>query len=149
MSKGKHVNQNNARPGDYAGVIAGINKDGVCPFCPEHLAKYHKNPIDEFNFWLVTDNMYPYKPTSKHKLLIHRTHIESIDQISPEAWSELMVIVKKTTTSEKITGGSFLMRFGDTHFTGASVTHLHCHIIQSNPDSSDYDEKTGLLTRIG
>ena len=34
------------RPTDtYGNVISQIQKDGVCPFCPESLAKYHKNPI--------------------------------------------------------------------------------------------------------
>ncbi len=148
MDQRKHVNLGNARPGVYSGVISDIVKDGVCPFCPDHLKKYHKPEITEYKNWILTDNMYPYKPTKKHKLLIHKKHIENISQISTEAWLELHEIINNSTKNENIVGGSLLFRFGDTHFTGASVTHLHCHIIQSDPESSDYGEK-GLLTRIG
>jgi len=142
------VNKGNARDGIYKETIEKISKDGVCPFCNEHLDKYHKNPVDEYNHWLVTDNQYPYKPTKVHKLLIHKAHIENISQISRQAWIELQNIID-TLVQQNINGGTFLLRFGDTLYTGASVTHLHAHIIQSDPSSSEYKKDMGLLTRVG
>ena len=140
-----------ARPdeGKYASVINQIAKDGVCPFCPEHLTKYHKNPLDERQFWWVTDNMYPYKPSKHHRLIIHKTHVSHIDQVEPAAWSELKEIFLQEVAERNIRGGTLIMRFGETKFTGASVSHLHAHIVQSDPDDAGYDKVKGLMMRIG
>ncbi len=143
------VDQSNARPGTYGEVIADIAQKGVCPFCPEQIHNFHKKPIEKRQYWLVTDNMYPYPATKQHMLLVHITHIEHISDISKEAWAELHEIIREQTKKHHIAGGSFVLRFGDTKFTGASVTHLHAHIIQSNPDDQQYDKQKGLQVRLG
>ncbi len=147
----KFVDPNNtlARKDDYADVIGRIANDGVCPFCPEHFAKYHKKTLEGKKFWTITDNMYPYKPSKHHRLIIHREHITHIDQVSPPAWHELMEIFLSEVATKKITGGTLIMRFGETKFTGASVSHLHAHIVQSDPDDPGYDKTKGLTMRIG
>lgn len=144
-----HENTKYRPDGAYGAVISQIAKDGVCPFCPENLAKYHKNPITEKKFWFVTDNMYPYKPAKTHRLLIHKAHITHIGEISPEAWIELQEIIIDETANQKMVGGSLLCRFGDTHFTGASVNHLHASLFQSDPEDPTYDKKAGIMVRIG
>ncbi len=143
------VNLQNARPGGYDKVIADIAQKRVCPFCPDQLTNFHKNPVERKKYWIVTDNMYPYKPTRMHKLVIHSEHIEHAKDISPEAWQELQEILLELIEKETLTGGTFIMRFGETRFTGASVTHLHANIAQSNPEDPTYDPQKGLLTRIG
>jgi ATP adenylyltransferase len=150
MTSLKFVNPNNTqhRPDEkYSSVISDIQKDGVCPFCPDQLKKYHKNPIiDETKYWLVTNNMYPYKNAKHHILLIHKNHIENMQEMSAEAWTELHDIFLRAIERSKIPGGTMFIRFGDTKFTGASVTHLHAHLVSSDPDNPEY---TPLLTRIG
>ena len=145
----QHVDVNNARPGIYTDVIKKINQDKICPFCPEHLNSIHPNPIEQKEFWIVTDNAYSYKPNKNHVLLIHRGHISDVSEISKDAWIELKEIIDNEKQKRKITGGAIVMRFGDTRYTGASVTHLHAHIFQSDPDHEEYDKTKGVLTRIG
>lgn len=143
------VNQQNARPGGYDKVIADIAAQNVCPFCPEHLAEFHKKPMEHRKFWIVTDNQYPYQPSKHHKLIIHAEHIDHVSKIIPEAWTELYEIVQELVDANSIGGGTFLMRFGETRFTGASVTHLHANLVQSNPDDPAYDPAIGVRTRVG
>ena len=143
------VNKQNARPGVYEETINQIAKQNVCPFCSEHLAEFHKRLMERREHWIATENMYPYTPSKQHIMFIHIEHINHIGEISPEAWAELGVLVKEQTTRRGITGGTFYLRFGDTRFTGASVTHLHANIVQSNPEDPSYDPKKGLLTRVG
>lgn len=145
------VNQQNARPGDhYERVIKEIAEHKVCPFCKEHLSKYHKNPIlIEGKYWLATNNMYPYKNTINHVIFINKEHIEHMEEISGDSWVELQEQVKKISDERNIVGGTFLIRFGNTNYTGASVSHLHAHLIQSNPESENYDKKMGLTARVG
>lgn len=143
--------QNSSRPNDksspYGEVISKINNDGVCPFCPENLKLYHKNPIlKEGDFWLVTENMYPYKNAKYHFLLIYKKHIEDIAGIETEGWLELKNILNNINTDYEIKGGSFFFRFGETKYTGATVSHLHSHLISRNLDS-DSDEP--ILARLG
>lgn len=144
-----HVDLNNARPGIYADIIKKIGDNKICPFCKEHLTSIHPNPIEEKTHWLITDNAYPYKPKREHILLIHKTHISDVADLSQEAWVELKEIIDSEKKKRDITGGTLMMRFGETKYTGASVTHLHAHIFQSNPDDPEYDKTRGVLTRIG
>jgi len=133
--------------GIYGNVISQVQKDGVCPFCPESLAKYHKNPIlKEGKFWLLTDNLYPYEGSKYHELLIHKAHITTFAEISKEAWDELNEFINYFTGEHAIPGGTFIMRFGDTRYTGASVAHLHANFV--SPDGENKDRKP-IIARIG
>jgi len=148
MSK-KFVNPNNTkhRPGGkYGNVISKIVKDGVCPFCPEHLATYHPNPIiQEGKHWLYTKNAYPYKGAIHHFLIIHKTHIEAFQDITPAAWLELQELINVMVEMHGIKGGSLVCRFGQTKYTGASVSHLHAQIIVG----SGTEGAEPVLMRVG
>jgi diadenosine tetraphosphate (Ap4A) HIT family hydrolase len=148
----KYVNENNtkSRPnGKYGEVIKRIQEDGVCPFCVDNIETYHKNPLERKKFWWVTDSMYPYSPTKHHRLLIHIQHINHAREITPEAWIEIKEILDEETSRLDISGGTMVMRFGETRFTGGSVSHLHVHITQSDPDHESYDPQKGVIMRIG
>lgn len=142
------VNTGNSRPeGDpYNSIINDIATKGVCPFCPEHLAQYHHNPIlEETDNWLLTDNMHPYENASQQLLVIHRNHIETLDEVTSSAWSELQLIISLAGKIRDIKGGTLLMRYGDTTYTGASVVHIHAQIV-SGPGKPDVPP---VLARVG
>jgi ATP adenylyltransferase len=142
-----HDNTGYRADGTYAKVIGKIGEDKVCPFCPEHLAKYHTNPILKTGeYWLVTDNLYPYSGAKHHVLFIHRSHIENATELSGAAWQELREHITWVVRERKIPGGSFLLRFGDTGYTGASVAHLHANLVSA--DGEDAARKP-ITTRIG
>ncbi len=145
----KKVNRQNARPGVYQEVINKIADDEICPFCPEHLSSIHPNPIEEKEYWIVTENAYPYAAKKEHLLLIHKSHITNISEMSPATWNELREIINTECEKRSIAGGTFLLRFGSTEQTGASVEHLHCQIFQPDRTSSEYNSKTGVVVRIG
>lgn len=142
-----HDNTAHRPDGTYRKVIDQIKKDGVCPFCPESLENYHKNPIIKDGvFWLLTNNMYPYEGTKYHALLIHKMHITKFSEISKGAWDELDNLINYFTSEHAIPGGTLIMRFGDTRYTGASVAHLHANLI--SPDGEIKDRKP-IIARIG
>lgn len=155
MEKKPFVDTSNSvsRPdGKYAQVISEIAEHGVCPFCEENIDNYHKKPRESRKYWWITDNMYPYTSTLHHRLIIHKRHIEHYSELSGEAKAELDQIFLDEMARNKMNGGALVMRFGETKYTGASVSHLHCHIVQSNPDDRDYKKKkatTGVIMRIG
>lgn len=149
----KYVNRKNAvRPphtshqNGYQKVINEIQADGICPFCLENLKKYHKNPIlQQTEHWIVTYNMYPYVGAKKHFLIIHKQHISNINELPPEAWADLHELVGAIVKKNKIKGAAFLLRFGDTDYTGASVSHLHAQLVMGSGDPNALP----ILARVG
>lgn len=130
--KKKSVYVPNARRGKYREAIEQIEKDGVCPFCPKHLRSYHKKRILKTGKrWLVTKNMYPYENAKFHFLLIYKKHIESLNNISKDAWTELLQHYTWILKKYKIPGGTVFLRFGNPQCTGSSVTHLHAQLVSA------------------
>lgn len=145
------VNLANARrphdPHDYERVIREIVKDGVCPFCPKYLKQYHKKPfIKTGRYWLLTENMYPYKGARHHLLLVHKRHIQHMAEILPAAWKELRALAAYAVKKRRIRGGALVMRFGAPSHTGASVSHLHANIIAG---SGAVGHREPILFRVG
>lgn len=115
---------------DYTNTLSAIIDGDFCPFCEEHLSKHHSNPlIYKSAHWLVTKNAWPYDGAAFHFLFIARTHIEAIGNISPAAWTDLHALYKKLAKRHRIDGATLMMRSGNTKRTGASVNHLHAHLV--------------------
>jgi diadenosine tetraphosphate (Ap4A) HIT family hydrolase len=145
MKKTNLLNLKNARVKHQLEQMKEIQRENVCPFCIKYFEKYHKAPILlETKYWLLTKNDYPYKGSKHHLLLVHKKHIEHIDQISVNAFKDLAYVIKFLKKKNKIIGGTFLMRFGDNRYTGATITHLHAHII-----SGGKENKKPIKTKVG
>jgi diadenosine tetraphosphate (Ap4A) HIT family hydrolase len=138
------MNIDNARTPAQIANMERIAHDGVCPFCPEHLKKYHEPPIvKEGEYWLVTPNMYPYEHTLHHFLFIAKEHLTNSNDLSLAAWSELQELSKWLIATYEISSGTLLMRSGDMKKTGASVLHLHAQFVVGS------DSSKPVVTRVG
>ncbi len=115
---------------DYTNTLEEIIAGGFCPFCEEHLFKHHRRPLAyKSRHWLVTENSWPYKGTRYHFLFITRSHVEATEDVSPAMWSDLQKLYKKFVEENNIKGATLMIRSGDTRITGASVNHLHAHLV--------------------
>ena len=111
-------------------VMKQIEKAGVCPFCRANLSTYHREPVLWENAgWLITKNDYPYKGSRYHLLLICRRHVDDVLQLNSSDYLDLREAINWVIRRWRIKGGTFLWRFGDISYNGASVRHLHVHII--------------------
>lgn len=139
----EQVEIRNARRKEQIAVMEKIKKDGVCSFCREHMEKYHENPIlKETDYWYYTKNAWPYENTKHHFILIPKSHVSTPHELSNEEWSELREMVTFISKEHGIDDATFLMRFGKMIDTGATVRHLHAHIIVG-------DGKNPVITRVG
>jgi ATP adenylyltransferase len=130
-----YVNLDSARFDDQRKTMENIIQDGVCPFCPENLARYHKQEIlKEGSSWLLTPNQWPYEHTSHHLLAIAKNHVESLAELGPSDFAELLQLFQWAETTYGVTSGGVAMRFGDVTRNGASVRHLHAHFIVPSDD---------------
>lgn len=119
---------------DYEQVLHSIIAKGFCPFCEEHLFKHHRKPVEyKTRHWLATKNAWPYEGSRYHFLFITRAHIEAIEDVPVTVWSDLQKLYKKVVRGNNIKGATLMIRSGDTRYTGASVNHLHVHLVSGSP----------------
>lgn len=119
--------------------MAEIEKANVCPFCSENLKTYHKKPIhEEGDYWILTENQWPYEGSKIHLFAIAKTHIVSLDELTPEAGAELFELFKKGAKKFGIIGGTVAMRFGPTIQYASSVKHLHAHLIEPDVENPEH-----------
>ncbi len=143
-----HVDQ--SRTEGQRKVMEQIQDDNVCPFCPEHLSKYHKEPIlKESDHWILTKNQWPYENTKNQLLAIHKKHIEHIAELNQEASKELFELFQWGAKEFNMPGGALCIRFGSNPQYGnygSSVLHLHAHLIEAdleNPENEPVRFKVG------
>ncbi len=123
------VNINNARKGEYKKVIERIASTGKCPFCQENF-NYHKRPIfKRKGDWFLTEVSWPYKNVKHHLMILGEKHRENFSELKKKDFAAVSYLVSWAIKKYKIKGGALAIRFGDTNFTGASVAHLHFHLI--------------------
>lgn len=119
---------------DYVNTLNAIVVGGFCPFCEEHLFKHHRKPIIyKSKHWIVTENSWPYKGSKFHFIFITKQHLEKTENVSFIVWNDFKKLYKKIIKKNSIEGATLMIRSGDTKFTGASVNHLHAHLIVGNP----------------
>ena len=142
------LNHDNARTEEQKKLMTQIENDGVCPFCTEHFRRYHPKPIlKETDYWFVTENMSPYEGTRYHFLFVYKpSHITKPDEVESRALQDLFSLFTWTTTTYRILGGSFFMRFGDTAYNGSSVEHLHAHLISGG---ANHDGAEAIRVKLG
>lgn len=126
----EQVNLDNARYDDQRRVMSEIVADGVCPFCADHLEKYHKEPIlRQGEHWTLTPNQWPYEHTRVHLLAISSYHTEALSDLKPGSMDELLDHLQWAEFTYNVAAGGLAMRFGDVKKNGATVNHLHAHFI--------------------
>lgn len=134
--KRNFVNLKNARKGEYGKVIEKISRTGQCPFCKENF-KYHKKPVyKKKGSWFLTDNSWPYKNTAQHLMILCEEHKENFSDLSQKDLEAVKYLANWAIKEFKIKGGALAIRFGDTNYTGATVSHLHFHLISPKKDRS-------------
>jgi len=135
------MNLAHARTPEQIALMQKIEKDGVCPFCAEHFKKYHPKPIiKETSWWFVSENMSPYQGTKYHFILVYKKkHISSPSEVSEAGITDLFKLVAFLIKKYEIPGGSFFMRFGESKYTGGSVSHLHTHLIMGDADDPKHE----------
>ena len=126
----KFLDIDNTREEEQVQVMEEIIETGECPFCMEHLDKYHRTPVlKETDHWIITRNAWPYENTRDHFLLILKTHKESLGELSPEEGADYFQLIAWAEQEFEIPGGGLAMRFGDTNYSAGTVKHIHAQLI--------------------
>ena len=127
---GEFVDLTNARTDKYKGVLEKIKSDKVCPFCRENFEQYSKEPVIlETDTWYAAKNSYSYQESALALIVVLKRHLESLSEVRDIEWLEGLYFIRALIEEFKVEGGGLVVRFGDTRYTGATVKHLHFHLI--------------------
>lgn len=127
-----------SRTPEQKAVMEKIAMDGVCPFCADfclgNAPKYHTKPIlKDTGKWIFTENFHPYEGALHHFILVAKRHITTISEVTSEEWEHVRRLVIWAEEAYELAGGALVLRFGDTNYTGGSVSHLHIQLIAGAP----------------
>lgn len=135
----KEVNMRHVRTKEQQALFEKIQKAQVCSFCEDFCRgkapTFHPLPvIRDLKYWVLTRCFPPFGKAKEHFLIVSKYLDEEGQHLMfpvfpPEAWAELGELIAWAINEYQLPGGAFFFRFGDTDYTGASVSHLHCHII--------------------
>ncbi|MBU4350801.1 HIT domain-containing protein [Candidatus Parcubacteria bacterium] len=129
------VNLESAKNKEYRRVLKEIVKTDKCPFCKENL-KYHRKPeIKRKASWSLTENSWPYKNARYHLIILGNKHKVDFSELTKKDLEEVAYLTRWAIKKYNIKGGALTVRFGEANITGASVSHLHFHLISPQRDS--------------
>lgn len=137
-----------ARTPEYRKVIEQIQKDKKCPFCPRNFRYHNRKILKKIGKWIITRNFNPYPGTRHHFILIGDKHKTKAGHLTAKDFAEIGYLVQWTEREFKIQGGALAMRFGNSRYTGATVTHLHCHLIVPKLEYRKVGKKKQRLARV-
>ncbi len=153
MSKEKKepVDVKHAWTPEYKKVLEEINESGECPapFCKDK-GNGHKHSIEyRTNWWKVTRNTFNYQNALHAFLIIPVNHIENFSELTTEEWKDLRNVIRYLIKRYDLKGYSLVWRMGEKSHTGASVSHLHAHLICGNqrPDKNPQDMNESEMIR--
>lgn len=131
----------NARVDEQKEAMSRIAERSECPFCMENLRKEHGKPVlMETDHWILTENQWPYATARRHLIAILKDHVERMSDMPEGAGEEMIAIMKWVEETCGMKSGALAMRFGDMSLTGATVSHLHFHVIEPHsPDDEGYE----------
>jgi diadenosine tetraphosphate (Ap4A) HIT family hydrolase len=119
-----------ARSDEQRRYMEGLEAGGICIFCPEHFAEYHREPIEHSGeWWYITKNDWPYAGTVAHYLIVPHLHVASFDELPDEAGAELWTMKRWLKERLAPLATATVERSGEMALNGGSVAHLHTHFV--------------------
>jgi ATP adenylyltransferase len=119
--------------------MEGLERGGVCIFCPEHFAAFNRESVEmSGEHWYVTKNDFPYAGTRAHYLIVSNVHVRSFDELPDDAGAELWALKRELKQRLSPLAVATVERSGDMRYNGGSVAHLHVHFValDENPEST-------------
>jgi ATP adenylyltransferase len=114
---------------------------GRCFMCYENLITYENNRIEfETDHWIVTPNAYPYEHTTLHLLVIARRHVKTMTDLTHEERADLGEAIAQVEERFKLDSYAFGLRSGDFRYNGASVEHLHGHVVVGKRELEGFEK---------
>jgi diadenosine tetraphosphate (Ap4A) HIT family hydrolase len=128
---------------EYTKLLENSVQKGECPLCFEVLLRIKKEILHEIDGWILVPNAYPYAGTEKHLLILPKEHIDNLEVLTTTDLKAIHQLFLWAQERYHFPGGAFTMRFGDLAYSGATIRHVHCHIIVPAKDNT-----SGIISKV-
>jgi ATP adenylyltransferase len=123
----------NARTPEQLAEMRRLDAAGICLFCPAHLNSHpRQHVLFSTEHWTVTPNEFPYRGTSLHLLLVPHQHAADLLALRDEVRSDFWVALAEVAQRHRLRHYGIGVRNGDCRFTGATIRHVHAHVLVSD-----------------
>lgn len=109
---------------------------GECFLCENVLNRISKKyqgvvelPVLHGDHWFIKPNDFPYAGTKLHLLIVPKRHVSEVEALLPVEFNELQQMVSWVNATYHVQGASMFIRYGDMSYTGATLAHMHFHIL--------------------
>ena len=124
----------NYRTAEQLAEMQRLEAAGICLFCPTSLSEHaHQRVLLETRHWTVTPNEYPYKGTKLHLLVVPHRHVNDMLDLDGESLADFWDALKKIREQFGLEHYGLGVRNGNCSFTGATIAHVHAHIVVGDP----------------
>ena len=128
----------NARTADQLAEMRRLDAAGICLFCPDGLARHSRQQILlRTRHWAVTPNGFPYQGTSLHLLLVPDQHASDLLELSEEVRQDFWEALSAVARVHQLSHYGLGVRNGDCRYTGATIAHVHAHVLVGDAGTSD------------
>jgi ATP adenylyltransferase len=125
----------NYRTAEQLTEMERLEAAGVCLFCPGELGRHAgAAAFLETEHWTVMPNDFPYAGTSLHLLLLPRAHVSDMLELSPAAQADFFAALAAAREHYGFGHYGLGVRNGDCRYTGATIVHLHAHVVVAPPE---------------
>jgi ATP adenylyltransferase len=127
----------NARTAEQLAEMRRLDAAGVCLFCPDGLARHARQRIlYRTRHWAVTPNEFPYPGTRLHLLLVPDQHAGDLLELSDEVRQDFWTALGAVAREHQLTHYGLGVRNGDCRYTGATIAHVHAHVLVGDADTA-------------
>ncbi|HEY2287622.1 MAG TPA: HIT family protein [Streptosporangiaceae bacterium] len=125
----------NYRTAEQLAEMQRLEAAGVCLFCPGELGQHAgAAAFLRTEHWTVMPNDFPYAGTSLHLLLLPRAHVGDMLDLSPAAQADFFTALGTACQHYGFRHYGLGVRNGDCRYTGATIVHLHAHVVVAPPE---------------
>lgn len=128
----KYIDPNNIRSQEQLDIMLNLESQNLDPLDPEII---NQEIILYSKYWYVSLNKFPYEGVQYQFLIAAIEPIYKIEDMPKEMLIDLKDMWLKLINNYKIPGGALCFRFGNTTYSGATLTRLHCHLISPKEGS--------------
>ncbi len=148
IPSGEHLVDRHYTRGDpqYQEMMKQVAQDGhQCPFCT--MAVHPKPILHEVgkgtaHHWFITERHAVPGDVEQYLMIIPGRHLENYQEMTTNDHLMVQRLVEWAEQEFSLEGFGLLLRSGASRRTGATVRHLHYHIIMPEIDSETDRAKT-------
>jgi diadenosine tetraphosphate (Ap4A) HIT family hydrolase len=125
----------NYRTDEQLAEMRRLEAAGICLFCPGPLREHaHQEVAFETGHWAVTPNAFPYRGTRLHLLVVPHRHVNDMLDLDDEALADFWAALREIRRRYGLGYYGLGVRNGNCSFTGATIAHVHAHVLVGDPD---------------